>query len=76
MTNGICVSDFPNSDFSLVEILGSRGQAIDTLITKRGRKLMPLRVIPASIKNRLELPEHLEVVNAPLERLESALRGL
>src|SRR5215213_3363646 len=66
--------DFPNTDFSMIELLGTGGRAIDVLLTKSGRKLTPERVIPASVKNALELPEHLEVVPAPLDRIESALR--
>jgi hypothetical protein len=66
--------DFPNSDFSMTELLGRNGQPVDWLLTKRGRKLTPERVVPASIKNALELPDHLEIVAAPLERVESALR--
>lgn len=66
--------DFPNSDFSMVEILGGSGRPVDTLVTKRGLKLAPERVIPANVKNRLDMPEHLEVIDAPLERIESALR--
>jgi hypothetical protein len=66
--------DFPNSDFSMVEILGGSGRPVDTLITKRGRKLAPERLISAQVKNQLDLPEHLEVIHAPLERIESALR--
>jgi hypothetical protein len=66
--------DFPNSDFSMIELLGTSGTAVDVLLLKRGRKLTPERVIPASVKDALELPQHLEVVPAPLERVESALR--
>ena len=66
--------DFPNSDFSMIELLGTEGRPIDTLLTKRGRKLQPERVRPAQLKNRLDLPEHLEVIQAPLDRVESALR--
>jgi len=66
--------DFPNTDFSMIELLGTGGTAVDVLLTKSGRKLTPERVIPASVKNALELPEHLEVVPAPLDRIESALR--
>jgi hypothetical protein len=65
--------DFPNSDFSMVEILGGSGQPVDVLLTKRGRKLEPERRVPAHVKNQLDLPEHLEVIQAPLERVESAL---
>ena len=66
--------DFPNSDFSMIEILGGSGRAVDVLVAKRGRKLAPERVIPAHIKNQLEIPEHLAVIDAPLEGIESALR--
>src|SRR5215831_15676521 len=31
--------DFPNTDFSIVDILGDGGQPIDVLLLKRGRKL-------------------------------------
>ena len=67
--------DFPNSDFSMIEILGQRGQPVDVLLTKRGRKLVPLRVIPAAMKNRLELPEHLTEVRVSLESVEAALKA-
>jgi hypothetical protein len=66
--------DFPCSDFSIAEVLSRSGNAIDTLITKRGRKLAPERLIPAQVKNQLELPQHCEVIRAPLDQLESALR--
>jgi len=65
--------DFPNTDFSMVEILGERGQAIDVRIVKRGRKLRPERVVPAAVKNRLDLPEHLTIVPGTLERIEASL---
>jgi hypothetical protein len=65
--------DFPNTDFSMVEILGERGQAIDVLLIKRGRKLQVERIVPAEVKNRLELPEHLTIVPGPLDRIEASL---
>ena len=66
--------DFPNSDFSMIELLGDRGMTVDVVLAKSGRRLTPERVIPASVKDTLDLPDHLEVVPAPLERIESALR--
>jgi hypothetical protein len=66
--------DFPNSDFSMIELLGTSGKPVDVLLVKRGQKLTPERVIPAKIKDGLELPEHLEVVDAPLDRVETVLR--
>jgi hypothetical protein len=65
--------EFPNTDFSMVEVLGERGQAIDVLIVKRGRPLRPERVVPAAVKNRLELPEHLTIVPGTLDRIEASL---
>lgn len=65
--------DFPNSDFSMIEILGRSGQPADVLVTKRGGKLVPERVIPAAMKNRLEIPEHLTEVGASLDQIEASL---
>ena len=65
--------DFPNSDFSIIEILGSRGSPVDIWTEKTGRKLTPNRVVPAKLKWTLELPEHLEVVDGPLDRIEEVL---
>ena len=67
--------DFPNTDFSMVEILGERGQPVDIVIINRGRKLQPERVVPAAVKNRLELPEHLTIVPGALENIEASLPG-
>ena len=66
--------DFPNSDFTIVEFLGTRGQPVTSVLEKVGAKLRPERVVPASVKRRLEIPETLTVANAPLERLEEGLR--
>ena len=65
--------EFPNSDFSMVETLGGRGQAIDVTVVKRGSKLAPLRVVPAATKRRLEIPDHLAVVAASVDVIETAL---
>jgi hypothetical protein len=65
---------FPNSDFSIVQILDGSGHAIDQLVLKRGRKLRPERVVPASVKSQMEVPEHLMVVSAPIDRIESAVK--
>ena len=65
--------DFPNNDFSMVEILGERGQPIDVLLLKHGVKLKPDRVVPASLKNRLNLPEHLTIITSSLDDIETFL---
>jgi hypothetical protein len=67
--------DFPNSDFSIIELLGASGMPIVVLLTKRGRKLVPERVIAAAIKKGVELPGHLSIVPVPLDRIETALRS-
>ena len=66
--------DFPNSDFSMIEILGSSGTPVDIWLEKNGRKLTPERIVPAKVKWTLELPEHLAVVDVPLDRVEELLR--
>jgi len=65
--------DFPNSDFSLVDLLGTHGRAVDSMLVKTGRKLAPARVVPADVKRLVQIPEHLSVVQAPLDRVEAAL---
>jgi hypothetical protein len=65
--------DFPNTDFSMVEILGDGGRLLDVLLFKRGEKLQPERVVPAAVKNRPDLPEHLAVVPGRLDRIEASL---
>jgi len=67
--------DFPNTDFSIVDLLGAGAVPVVTLLLKPGSKLRPERVVPATIKNALELPEHLTVLPVPLERVEDTLRG-
>jgi hypothetical protein len=65
--------DFPSTDFSMVEILGASGHPIDVLLKKDGRKLRPERVVAASVKHGLELPQHLDIVRAPLDQVEERL---
>ena len=65
--------DFPNSDFSLIELLGSHGSPVDVLVEKTGRKLTPERVIAAKAKHMMEIPEHLSVIEAPLDLIEQEL---
>ena len=65
--------DFPNSDFWLIEVLGSRGTPVDIWLEKAGRRITPDRVVPANVKRTLELPEHLAVVDVPFDRVEELL---
>lgn len=65
--------DFPNSDFSIVELLGTHGRPVDSTLVKAGTKLVPGRVVPADAKRLIQVPDHLSVVGAPLDRVEAAL---
>lgn len=64
---------FPSHDFSLVHILDERSQPVEMVIEKRGPQAAPARVIPAATKLRLEIPEHLEVMEGRLDQIESLL---
>jgi len=65
--------DFPNSDFSIVDLLGTHGRPIDTILEKSGVKLKPERVVPANVKRLVEIPEHMITVEAEIEQVEHAL---
>lgn len=65
--------DFPNSDFSIIDLLGTHGRPLDSRLVKTGTKLVPGRVVPADVKRLVQIPDHLSVVAAPLDRVESAL---
>jgi hypothetical protein len=64
---------FPNSDFSLVEILTSAGTVGDSVLAKQGVRLRPERQIGAAVKDVLAIPEHLSVIRGDLARIEQLL---
>jgi hypothetical protein len=64
---------FPSLDFSLVYVLDEQGQTVDMLIDKRGSRVAPARTIPAAVKQRLDVPDHLEVRNGTLDDIEASL---
>lgn len=64
---------FPSLDFSLVYVLDEADQSVDTLIDKRGAKAAPARRIPAAVKQRLDVPDHLEVRKGRIADLEDIL---
>jgi hypothetical protein len=64
---------FPNTDFSLVGLYDKDGSCLDELIHKRGRKLAPSRIIPAELKKRMFIPQHLHTVEGNLVDLERVL---
>ena len=65
--------DFPNTDFSIVDVLGPGDVVVDALLIKDGVKLDPERRVTPEIKNQLTIPDHLEIVRANLDELERAL---
>jgi hypothetical protein len=64
---------FPSLDFSLVYALDESGRTADMFIDKRGAVAVAAERVPAHIKKRLVLPDHLEVRRGSLA---SVLRGL
>lgn len=65
---------FPSLDFSLIYPLDDLNQAVDMFIVKRAPKAAPLRILPASAKKRLNVPEHLSLLDCKLTDIEEALR--
>jgi len=59
---------FPNSDFSIVEVLDTAG-VVDVLVTRTGRKVEPERRVNADRKLTMDLPGHLEVVDIPIDQI-------
>jgi hypothetical protein len=66
---------FPSLDFSLVYFLDENGQTVDMQIEKRGGRASPQRLVPAAIKERLEIPEHLETRPGGIAHLEDHLEA-
>jgi hypothetical protein len=65
---------FPSSDFTIINILGSKWELVDLQIEKRGEKLRPMRKITVEARKTLRYPEHLEVVSGSLDKLEEILK--
>jgi len=67
--------DFPNTDFSLVEIIGENGFPMEGLTEKNGNLLKPKRTISAKVKSKLRIPEPLGSQDGSLGDLEDLLRS-
>ena len=65
---------FPSLDFALVYILDEQSRPVDMLIEKRSPRAAPARTIPGATKQKLELPDHLEMISGRIETLEAVLR--
>ena len=68
-------AEFPSLDFSLVYFLDESGQTVDMQIEKRGGRASAQRLVPAAIKERLEIPEHLETRPGGIAHLEDHLEA-
>jgi hypothetical protein len=66
-------AEFPNRDFSLVAVLGPGNSVVDEIFVKTGAVLQPERRIGRDVKNRLTIPDHLEVMEGDLKTIEAAL---
>lgn len=64
---------FPNSDFSIVEIKGENGRAVDSFIEKNGSRLKPVRKILWPINHRQTFSENFQIIEGDLDRLEEVL---
>jgi len=64
---------FPNSDFSIVEILAARGRPLETVVEKHGVTLTPVAVSPNATKSLMVIPEHMSVLPLPLDRITEGL---
>jgi hypothetical protein len=65
---------FPSLDFSLVYPLDEHGNTVDMFIEKRGDKAKPTTTIPSAVKERLDVPQHLEIRTGIIDNLEAVLR--
>ena len=65
---------FPSLDFSLVYVLDEAGRTVEMFIDKRGARAAPVKRIPSAIKQRLDVPDHLEVRAGKIDNLEDILR--
>lgn len=64
---------FPNSDFSVIRVFDSQKSLVQEFVEKRGSKLKSKRRISAKAKSKLEVPEHLQVIEGDLDELETLL---
>ena len=78
---------FPNTDFSIIEILSPTGQPMDMLIKKRGRKLQPEKLVRSEDRQEepmlwekmegvlLASPGPVGLLSGSLDDVEKYLRG-
>jgi len=54
-------------------VLGPGNAIVDEIFTKNGAKLEPERRIGRDVKDRLTIPDHLEIIDADLATVETFL---
>jgi hypothetical protein len=64
---------FPNSDFSIADIIDENGTVVVGFVRKRGRRIEPVRMISVQERSKLTIPEHLQVVEGELTQIEQLL---
>lgn len=63
---------FPTSDVTFVEVLLPNGAAVDELVTLDGRRLEPEHRVPPAVTLAGEVPEHLQTIDVPIDRIGRA----
>jgi hypothetical protein len=64
---------FPNSKFYLVHFVSDDGELLYCQLLVKGEKLDAIRTIPASIKLKLNIPDHLAIIHGDVDDLERLL---
>ncbi len=64
-----------NNDFEVIHIYDKARNLVEMLIEKHGDKLNPIRIVPAEIKKKLRLPQHLEMVKGRLADFEQIFKA-
>jgi hypothetical protein len=54
-------------------VCGENEVVVEILIEKHGKKLGPKRKIPAELKSKMKVPDHLQVIAGKLDDLEKLL---
>lgn len=63
-------AQFPSSDFSLIDILGSHGHPVTSLLEKKGAKLKPYKMISATDKIKNIIPYDQKFIDCSIDAFE------
>jgi hypothetical protein len=64
---------FPNSKFYLVHFMSDDGELLYCQLLVKGEKLDAIRTIPARVKLKLNIPDHLAIIDGDVDELERLL---